>query len=273
MHSAEVESAQCKALLAAALSAVAPTDKVALTLELARRVRREQPDFSGARIAATVGRPDQPRLVHPTKVPRRRLGTRVGHAALVHSVAHIEFNAINLALDAAWRFEQMPAAYYHDWVCVAAEEATHFAMMSEHLAAFEHAYGDFDAHDGLWQMAEQTASDVMVRMALVPRVLEARGLDVTPGMRARLERLGDTRGVEILDVIARDEVGHVAIGTRWFRYVCAQRRLEPDQTFQRLLSDNLPQLPRGPFALDARRRAGFSSVELDWLRANGERVR
>lgn len=269
MNSAEEGPADCKALLAAALSAIEPAEKVRLTAELARRVLNEQPDFSGPRAAATVGRPAKPRLVHPTQVPRRRLGTRLGHAALIHAVAHIEFNAINLALDAAWRFEHMPAAYYHDWVSVAAEEATHFAMMNAHLSALDHAYGDFDAHDGLWQMAEQTAGDVMMRMALVPRVLEARGLDVTPGMRARLDRLGDARGVEILDVIARDEVGHVAIGTRWFRHVCAERRLEPDATFQKLLHDNLPQLPRGPFALEARSRAGFSTAELDWLQANG----
>jgi uncharacterized ferritin-like protein (DUF455 family) len=270
MSTTQAGSASCRSLLAAALSSSEPADKVRLTLALARRVRDEQPDLSGVHEAAVVGRPVLPRLVHPTQVPRRRLGSRTGHAALVHAVAHIEFNAINLALDAAWRFEHMPAAYYHDWVSVAAQEATHFAMMNAHLAALDHAYGDFDAHDGLWQMAEQTAADVMVRMALVPRVLEARGLDVTPGMRARLDRIGDTRGVEILDVIARDEVGHVAIGTYWFRHACAKRRLDPDRTFQQLLCDNLPQLPRGPFALEARSRAGFSAGELEWLQSNGE---
>ncbi|HET7794513.1 MAG TPA: ferritin-like domain-containing protein, partial [Rhizobacter sp.] len=154
------------------------------------------------------GRPDRPALLPPRQVPSRTPFTPEGRAALIHAIAHIEFNAINLALDAAFRFAGMPAAFYVDWLRVASEEALHFSLLREHLLSLGHDYGDFDAHDGLWLMTQRTADSVLARMALVPRTLEARGLDATPPLQAKFARAGDARAVEILAVILRDEVGH-----------------------------------------------------------------
>jgi len=211
------------------------------------------------------GQPDKPERVPPHKVPRRRADTVAGRAALVHALAHIEFNAINLALDAAHRFAGMPVAFYGDWLKVADEEALHFDLLNAHLATLGHVYGDFPAHGGLWDMALKTAHDPLVRMALVPRVLEARGLDATPLIVDKLKAAHDTRMVEILAVIERDEIGHVAIGSRWFGWLCAQRGLDPEATFRQLLVDyDAPPL-KPPFNLAARRQAGFSEPELDWL--------
>ncbi|HET7930759.1 MAG TPA: ferritin-like domain-containing protein [Rhodanobacteraceae bacterium] len=208
------------------------------------------------------GRPERPRLVLPRDVPQRGLGSDEGRAALVHAVAHIEFNAINLAWDAVYRFRGMPDDYYRDWVGVAHDEARHFTMLSARLAQLGHAYGDFDAHNGLWEMAVKTADSCLARMALVPRVLEARGLDVTPGMITRLRSVGDDATADILEVILREEVPHVAAGTRWFRWCCAREGREPDSTFATLLGEHVPGGLRGPFNLDARRAAGFDEEEL-----------
>ncbi len=216
------------------------------------------------------GRPPRPELVDPARVPRRRLGSAEGRAALVHAVAHIEFNAINLALDAVYRFRGMPDAYYADWLSVAVDEARHFLMLNERLAAMGHAYGDFPAHDGLWRMAVKTADACLVRMALVPRVLEARGLDVTPGMIERLAAAGDHETVAALEVILDEEVRHVAIGTRWFRHLCDQAGRDPLDTFLGLLRERYESLPRGPFNLAARRRAGFTEQEMAALTAGLE---
>jgi uncharacterized ferritin-like protein (DUF455 family) len=174
-------------------------------------------------------------------------------------------NAINLALDAAWRFPGLPEAYYRDWLQVAREEAQHFTLLDEHLATLGHAYGDFDAHDGLWAMCEKTAHDPIARMALVPRTLEARGLDATPPMQARLLQAGDRRAVAILDVILRDEVGHVAIGNRWYRFLCERAQLDPVATCDRLARHHGAPRPRGPFNVEARLAAGFTQVEVDAL--------
>jgi uncharacterized ferritin-like protein (DUF455 family) len=215
------------------------------------------------------GRPARPALVAPRELPRRKLSTPAGHGALIHSLCHIEFNAINLALDAASRFRALPRDYYSDWLKVAAEEAYHFGLLRDHLQSLGYAYGDFPAHDGLWEAALDTAHDPMVRMALVPRVLEARGLDVTPGIIDKLARVDDSRAVEILHIIQRDEVGHVAIGSRWFRYLCEQRGLDPETTFRELLSQYLRGSIRGPLDREARRQAGFSEAELDYLEGTG----
>ncbi|MGD8999303.1 MAG: ferritin-like domain-containing protein [Granulosicoccaceae bacterium] len=214
---------------------------------------------------SAAGRPSRPLLVSPRDLPRRRLNDRSGHAALIHAIAHIEFNAINLAWDAVYRFQAMPRDYYVDWSRVAAEEASHFLMLREHLRQLGYDYGAFDAHNGLWEMAQKTAHDVMVRMALVPRVLEARGLDVTPGMVERLTSLGDQRAVQILDVIFREEIGHVEIGTRWFRYLCKQRGVDPEQTFTDLLRQYMRGIVRGPFETAARMQAGFTESEMNML--------
>lgn len=207
------------------------------------------------------GRPSRPELVHPRDVPHRGLGTAEGRAALIHAVAHIEFNAINLALDAALRFPDMPAPYYADWISVAKDEARHFSMLAGRLAALGCAYGDFPAHNGLWEAAEKTAHDVLERMALVPRVLEARGLDVTPAMILRMEGVGDADTAAILRVILDEEVRHVAIGTRWFHHLCAERELEPSATFRRLITEHRVRL-QPPFNWAARTRAGFCLAEL-----------
>ncbi|PKY11001.1 hypothetical protein B1757_06735 [Acidithiobacillus marinus] len=214
------------------------------------------------------GRPDRPELVAPKKLPRRRaLSTPAGRFALLHALAHIEFNAINLALDAICRFVDLPVDYYRDWLQVAQEEAEHFVLLRELLQALGGDYGDLPAHDGLWEMAMETATDPLERMALVPRVLEARGLDVTPAIRERLREAGDLVAVAVLERIERDERGHVAIGTHWFHYLCAQRGLDADHTFRKLLEERYRGRIQGPLALDARRAGGFSETELRWLQA------
>ena len=212
--------------------------------------------------AGLPGRPPRPALVEATALPRRSPFTPGGRAGLLHAVAHIEFNAINLALDAVWRFADLPADYYRDWLRVASEEALHFTLLRTHLQGLGHDYGDFDAHDGLWAMAERTQHDIVARMALVPRTLEARGLDATPPMQARLRKAGDHRAVEILDVILRDEVGHVAIGNHWYRWLCRRDGLDP-LTLYPVLAERYgaPRL-RAPLNLEARRAAGFEPAEL-----------
>jgi uncharacterized ferritin-like protein (DUF455 family) len=217
---------------------------------------------AGVELIGPPGRPRRPELVDAARVPRRRLGSVAGRAALVHAIAHIEFNAINLALDAVYRFRGMPIEYYGDWLSVAADEARHFQLLQERLAELGFAYGDFPAHNGLWEMAEQTADSCLVRMALVPRVLEARGLDVTPGMIARLEVRGDRETVAVLELILAEEVRHVAIGSRWFRHLCEQRGLDPERCFAELVAEHFPRGLGGPFNLPARRAAGFSESEL-----------
>lgn len=213
-----------------------------------------------------AGRPIKPDLVPPKALVRRRLGSPEGHAALMHSIAHIEFNAINLALDAIYRFQTMPVEYYRDWLGVAGEEAYHFQLIREHLDYLGYDYGDFPAHNGLWLTTYETDHDVLVRMAMVPRTLEARGLDVTPDMIKKLRAIGDHRGVEILKILLRDEIGHVAVGTYWYRYICTQRGLNPFDEFQRILSLYFHGDIRGPFNYEARIEAGFSEEEIDWLK-------
>jgi uncharacterized ferritin-like protein (DUF455 family) len=213
------------------------------------------------------GRPVLPELVEPSKVARRRLGSIAGRIALLHAIAHIEFNAINLALDAVCRFRGMPAEYYSDWISVAADEARHFSLLARRLNELDANYGDLNAHNGLWEMAEKTADSCLIRMALVPRVLEARGLDVTPGMIERLRGVGDKQTIQILEVILREEVRHVAIGTRWFQYCCELEGKEPSSTFLELLESHYTGKVRGPFNLPARLQAGFTEIEMAALEA------
>jgi uncharacterized ferritin-like protein (DUF455 family) len=211
------------------------------------------------------GRPARPELVPPLKVPRRKMTTLAGRAAMIHALAHIEFNAINLALDAAYRFRDMPKNFYGDWLKVAAEEALHFSLLRDHLRSMGYDYGDFPAHNGLWEMAVKTAHDPLVRMALVPRVLEARGLDATPAIIEKLKSVNDLKAVEILGIVERDEIGHVAIGSRWYMYLCEQRGLEPLAKFKALLKEyDAPPL-KPPFNYEGRKAGGFSQEELGWL--------
>ena len=212
--------------------------------------------------AIRPGRPERPRLVHPRDVPQRGVGSDAGRAALLHAIAHIEFNAIDLALDAVWRFGGMPEAYYLDWTRVAAEEALHFGLLADELERRGHAYGDFDAHDGLWEMATRTRADVLPRMALVPRLMEARGLDVTPQIREKLVAAGDARGAAILTRILDDEVGHVAIGNHWYAFCCERAGLDPLEAWDALARAHGAGRPRPPFNRDARLRAGFTEPEL-----------
>jgi uncharacterized ferritin-like protein (DUF455 family) len=208
------------------------------------------------------GRPARPELVPPRLVGRRSMATVEGRAMLVHALAHIEFNAVNLALDAVWRFPAMPAAYYGDWLRVAGEEARHFTMLAGHLATLGHAYGDFPAHDSLWEMVAKTSGDVLARMALVPRTMEARGLDAIPPLRAKLAQAGDAAAAAILDVLLEDEVGHVEIGNRWYFYLCDARGLAPVATYDALTVQYGAPVIKGPFNVEARRRAGFLESEL-----------
>ncbi|WP_049621401.1 ferritin-like domain-containing protein [Frateuria defendens] len=253
------------------LDANDPAEKLRLTAETWQGFQAGElcPDPASPPPASigAPGRPERPRLVSPKKLPQRGLGRAEGRAALVHAVAHIEFNAIDLAWDAVYRFRGMPADYYLDWARCADDEARHFALLAARLGELGHAYGDFDAHNGLWEMAENTAHSDTARMALVPRVLEARGLDVTPGMIARLRAAGDEQTVAILEVILREEVAHVAAGTRWFRWCCERDGLDPRETFLDLLRDYMGRNLRGPFNRPARLEAGFDAEELDRLAA------
>lgn len=213
------------------------------------------------------GRPPRPVLVHHTQLVQRPLSTPEGRAALLHALAHIEFNAIDLALDAVWRFPDMPEAFYADWIRIADEEALHFTLLRTHLVDMGFDYGDFPAHNALWEMAERTRGDVLARIALVPRTLEARGLDASPAVRAKLIGAGDRRAGEILDVILRDEIGHVAAGNRWFAWLCEQRGLDRHRTYAELVRLHEAPRLRGPFNLEARRAAGFTEEELAALSA------
>ena len=221
--------------------------------------------FGKAAPVESPGRPEKPLLVRAKHVPKRGFGTVEGRAIMMHAIAHIEFNAINLALDAVQRFDGMPEQFYADWLSVADEEAYHFELIRSHMRHLGADYGDYDAHDGLWEMCTKTAHDVLIRMALVPRVLEARGLDVTPGIQKKLTQVGDHNAVSLLDIILRDEIGHVEIGNRWFRHCCQDRDLKPELTFHKLLDEYYPKGLMGPFNLDARQKAGFSDYELGLL--------
>lgn len=261
------ETASLHAAVFGALMARDPQRKIAA-------VRQCVGDHASGRLAAnavddapavsipTPGRPALPKLVSPRELAQRGLGTPHGRAALLHAVAHIEFNAINLALDAVYRFRDMPETFYSDWLGVAADEARHFELLAARLADYELAYGTLPAHDGLWEMAVKTMHDPIARMALVPRVLEARGLDVTPGMIERLRHAGDDASADILDVILTEEVAHVAAGSRWFEWLCGRAGLDARRHFLTLIRTHAPGAVRPPFNLEARRRAGFDAAEL-----------
>lgn len=237
------------------------TDDCALAAEAA-------PDLQEPAGVHLPGRPARPALVPPGSVPQRSPFTAGGLAALLHAIAHIEFNAINLALDAVWRFAGMPVGFYRDWLRVADEEALHFGLVRRELQALGHDYGDFEAHDGLWEMCVRTRGDVTARMALVPRTLEARGLDATPLIQARLRQAATPaaqRAIGVLDVILRDEIGHVAVGNRWYAWLCGQQGLQPVAHYRQLTRLHRAPRLRPPFNEEARRAAGFTQDELDDL--------
>ncbi len=251
------------------MAAVDPLEKVALTQHYAARYRAgtlklpaEAPEPEPIR---APGRPPQLVLVHPRDLPRRGLGSVDGRAAFIHAIAHIELNAIDLAWDAVYRFRGLPGSFYADWVSCADDESRHFVLLRDRLLAHGHDYADFPAHNGLWEMCEKTAHDGLARMALVPRVLEARGLDVTPAMISKLRSLGDATTADVLEVILREEVAHVAAGTRWYHWHCARAGVEPRKRFKELLGEYAGGYLRGPFNLEARLLAGFDADELDYL--------
>ncbi len=251
--------ALCEADLEQKLAQVAALKAQAAALSIA-------PEALLREAAALPGRAAGPALIDPAKVPQRSVHTPEGRAALIHAICHIEFNAINLALDAIWRFADMPEDFYRDWLRVAIEEAYHFKLLHEHLRMqLGHAYGDFPAHDGLWAMCEKTKDDITARMALVPRTLEARGLDATPLIQNKLRAVGTPDALaacDILDVILRDEIGHVAIGNRWYGWLCERQSLEPVAHYRALVRQyGAPRL-KGPFNTAARQQAGFSAEEL-----------
>lgn len=256
------------ALLESALLSNCPDEKCALTLEAFHRISAAERLVRPSEKALDfreAGRPDFPRLVPPSQVAQRKMNTAEGYAAMLHAICHIEFNAINLALDAAYRFRLMPDDFVRDWVRVAKEEAEHFSLMRGRLKSLGYDYGSFEAHNHLWDMAYKTAFDPLLRMALVPRVLEARGLDVTPAIREKVAQRGDAETCAVLDIIYRDEVGHVRIGNDWYQYLCRARGLEPAALFRRLLSRYDMFIFRGYVNIEARERAGFSRFELDML--------
>ena len=266
-------AASATPLRQAALAALATQDaasKISATQALSAHCPTGADERLVAPAGALPGRPERPLLVPHRDVPQRSLAAPGGLAALIHALAHIEFNAINLALDATWRFAGLPDAYYHDWMRVAQEEAHHHQLLAALLQTLGHAYGDFAAHNALWEMAERTQDDPIARMALVPRTLEARGLDATPQIQHKLRQLrtpAAQRAVDILDIILRDEVGHVAIGNHWYRWLCTREGLDPVAHFRTLARQHRAPRLRAPFNEEARLRAGFTEEELGALKA------
>ena len=245
-----------------------PADKTVCTTELRRAWEAGEypwPQSDSFMDYEQPGRPEKPPLVHPRRLTRRSVHTLQGRAALLHAIAHIEFNAINLALDAVYRFRDMPREYYGDWLRVAAEEAYHFDLVNNHLRSLGYAYGDFVAHNGLWDMAMRSKDNVLLRMATIPRGMEARGLDVTPGIIEKLKTSGDDAAIDILQIILNDEIGHVEIGTRWFNYCCDQQKLPRQETFEHLARRFFQGTIKLPLHRRARKNAGFTEAELDFL--------
>ncbi len=244
-----------------------PTDKYKATRNLAKHLIPDHIEYKRPPIEIpTPGYPTALQLVAPRELKRRGIDTQEGRNRLMHAVAHIEFNAINLALDAAYRFIDQPFEFYQDWVKVADDEARHFNMIRKYLNQNGCDYGDYPAHNGLWDMAVKTQHDIVARMALVPRVLEARGLDVTPGMIKRLSNAGDSDAVEILEKIYEDEIVHVDIGSRWYFHHCEKRKLEPKSTFIYMVEKYMHGELRGPFNVSARLQAGFDEMEMSMLK-------
>ena len=245
-----------------------PTLKTDATLSLARRAGRSSAWDLAAQLAepgCLPGMPPALKLVHAKDLRPQPLHTAHGKGALLHALAHIELNAVNLALDAVWRFAGMPLAYYLQWLAVARDEAYHYRMLARRMAHWGTVYTAHPAHNTLWDMAHKTRGDVLARMALVPRLHEARGLDAAPAVREKLIGCGDAPSGAVVAVIQRDEVGHVAVGNHWFRELCSQRGVDPVVHYAALCQQyHAPKL-RPPFNEAARLAAGFTQAEIDWL--------
>jgi len=246
------------------LTTAAPGAKAAAAREMAVTWRQGSLPLGMAAPPDRPARPERPELRRPGDMPKRRAtGSRENRAALLHALAHIELNAIDLACDILARFPQadMPRDFHDDWVSVADEEAKHFGLLADRLASLGAAYGGLPAHDGLWQAAEETAGDLLARLAIVPLVLEARGLDVTPKMIGDLKRAGDEESAAVLAVIYEEEIGHVAIGRRWFLFECERRSLDPAQAWADLVRRHFRGNLKPPFNDKARIAAGLVPAE------------
>lgn len=242
-------------------------EKVKLTQKLSRLKDSHQLDYDKHIPIHDIkdpGRPNKPTLVRFGAVPKRDQSD-MGMIKTIHAICHIEFNAINLALDAVYRFQHMEANFHKDWIQVAYEESQHFEMIRQYLKELGYQYGDFDAHNGLWTMTHETNYDVLSRMALVPRVLEARGLDVTPSIQKKFKKSKFKKMVKILDVIYHDEIGHVRIGNHWFHALCQDRGLDAIKTFDGLIKKHIGNELRGVFNIEARKLTGFTKQEIDYL--------
>ncbi|MDD2660254.1 MAG: ferritin-like domain-containing protein [Methylococcales bacterium] len=253
----------------ACLHGAAIGEKLAMTHQAWHAFENDQlsfiPDHPALPIAQ-VRFPDKPVLLPPRDMPKRKLGAVEGIAAFFHAIALVEFVAIYLAWDLLYRFRGMPDQFYQDWLRIADEEAQHFELIRAHLLAMHVDYGDLPAHSGLWDHAKETADNLLARLAMVPRCMEARGLDVTPAIIAKFKQLDDDASVAVLNRILTDEVGHVERGSYWFKFVCKQQGFEPEDKYRRLIRQYyLGGKPKGPFNREMRIIAGFSNDELDWL--------
>jgi uncharacterized ferritin-like protein (DUF455 family) len=246
-------------------------EKLALTHRAKLLLDNKQLDFNSSRPILPISLvifPEKPVLQAPRHMPKRKLTSPEGVIAFFHAIAHVEFVAIYLAWDLLYRFRGLPGQFYQDWLCVADEEAQHFELIRQHLRKLNVDYGDLPAHGGLWDHATETAGDLLARLALVPRCMEARGLDVTPALIAKFSAQGDEAGVALLNRILADEVKHVQRGSYWFNAICRQKGLEPESQYQALISQYYRGgKPKGPFNREMRKQAGFSDAELDWLEA------
>jgi uncharacterized ferritin-like protein (DUF455 family) len=221
---------------------------------------------SAVKDMSAVKFPEKPELLAPRFMPHRKLGSKEGMQAFYHSLAHIEFVAIYLAWDMLYRFRDMPKQFYIDWLQVAYEETLHFEMIREHLRSLGLEYGDLPAHKGLWEHAQETDYDVLARLTIIPRCMEARGLDVTPMMIKKLANFNDEAGVKILTRIYEDEKTHVQFGSHWFNHQCQTQKINPEETFKHYLLKHYNQgKPKGPFNREVRLQVGFTKNEMDWL--------
>ena len=251
-----------------------PDQKIELTHQVVSRWNAGELEWQEGEAPLLLnepGRPEKPEIVSPADVNKRKFGKEEGRAALIHALAHIELTAVNLALDSVYRYRDMPKEYYADWMQCAGEEANHFIALRSRLREMGYDYGSFSAHGELWNMAVDTADDMLERMGIVHRVFEARALDVVPKTIKRFDQLGDKKMVDVLTMIANEEIGHVSSGTRWYHYQCNQRQLDPDTTFIDLLWKYMKGPLKGPFNHEVRIQAGFTANELALMEAMSEK--
>lgn len=247
----------------AALSAPVLDDKITITRHVARQWSQGLLGL-GSPVDAPPpdrpGRPDKPALVAPNKLKKRSLRSERGRFALIHAIAHIELNAVDLAWDIIARFagERMPRSFFDGWVRVALEEAKHFSLLQERMEQMGGTYGDLDAHDGLWEASQTTGHALRARLAVVPLILEARGLDITPSLLRQMDEIGDEQTARIFRIIYRDEEGHVAVGAKWFRFLCLREGAKPAEAFQNLVRQHFRGALKPPFNDIARSRAGLT---------------